>query len=79
METVGSELRGRRRLPSVPYLQHWGARPAIPSLNGPEATPRGITRLDRDIRVTGDTRERTPCRKTPIDSNSKLKTRIIKN
>ena len=38
-----------------------------------------ITRLNRDIRVIGDIRERTPYRKTPIDSYSKLKTRIIKN
>jgi hypothetical protein len=41
--------------------------------------PRDITRLDRDIRATGDIRERTPYRKTLIDSYSKLKTRIIKN
>jgi len=41
--------------------------------------PRNITRLNRDIRVTGDIRERTPYRKTSIDSYSKLKTRIIKN
>ena len=41
--------------------------------------PRDITRLNRDIRVIGDTRERTPYRKTPIDSYSKLKTRTIKN
>jgi len=34
---------------------------------------------NRDIRVTGDTRERTPGRKTPMDSYSKLKTRTIKN
>ena len=54
-------------------------RLAIPSLNGLEVTPRDITRLNRDIGVTGDTRERTPCRKTPMDSYSKLKTRIIKN
>jgi hypothetical protein len=42
-------------------------------------TPRDITRLNRDIRVIGDTRERTPSRKTPIDSDSKFKTRTIKN
>jgi hypothetical protein len=42
-------------------------------------TPYDITRLNRDIRVTGDIRERTPNKKTPIDSNSKLKTRTIKN
>jgi len=41
--------------------------------------PRNITRLNRDIRVIGDIREKTPSRKTPIDSYSKLKTRIIKN
>jgi hypothetical protein len=41
--------------------------------------PRDITRLYRDIRVTGDIRERTPSRKTLIDSYSKLKTRTIKN
>ena len=62
-----------------------GARPAIPSLNRLEAAPHNITRLNRDIRVIGDTRvtgyirERIPCRKTPIDIHSKLKTRIIKN
>jgi hypothetical protein len=38
-----------------------------------------ITKLNRDIRVTGDTRERMPGRKTPINSDSKFKTRIIKN
>jgi hypothetical protein len=32
-----------------------------------------------DIRVTGDIRERIPNKKTPMDSDSKLKTRIIKN
>jgi len=32
-----------------------------------------------DIRVTGEIRKRTPYRKTPIDSYSKLKARIIKN
>jgi len=41
--------------------------------------PRDITKPNRDIRVTGDIRERTPYRKTPINSYSKLKTRIIKN
>jgi hypothetical protein len=47
--------------------------------------PCNITRLNRDIRVigdirvTGDIRERTPYRKTSIDSYSKLKTRVIKN
>jgi hypothetical protein len=35
--------------------------------------PRDITKLNRDIR------EKIPSRKTPINSNSKLKTRIIKN
>ncbi len=79
METTGDKPGGRRCLSSVSYLQHWGARPAIPSLNGPEATPRDITRPYRDTRVTGDTRERTPCRKTFMDSYSKLKTRTIKN
>ena len=49
------------------------------SLNRLEATLYNITRLNRDIRIIGDTRERTPCRKTPIDSYSKLKTRAIKN
>ena len=53
--------------------------PAIPSLNGLEVMPRNITRLYRDIRVTEDTKERIPYRKTFIDSYSKLKTRIIKN
>jgi hypothetical protein len=38
-----------------------------------------ITILNRDIRVTEDTRERMPSKKTFIDSNSKLKTKIIKN
>jgi len=38
-----------------------------------------ITRLNRDIRVIGDIRKRTLYRKAPIDSYSKLKTRIIKN
>ena len=42
-------------------------------------TPRDITRPYRNTRVTGDTRERTPCRKTLMDSYSKLKTRTIKN
>ena len=47
--------------------------------------PRNITKQYRDIRVTGDIKERTPSRKrtpskkTLIDSYSKLKTRIIKN
>jgi hypothetical protein len=46
---------------------------------------RNITRPSRDIRVIGDIkvigdiRERTPYRKTSIDSYSKLKTRAIKN
>jgi hypothetical protein len=40
---------------------------------------RDIIRLYRDIRVTGDIRERTPYRKTLIDSFSKLKPGIIKN
>jgi hypothetical protein len=38
-----------------------------------------ITKLNRDIRVIGDIREKMPDRKTPINSDSKLKTRIIKN
>jgi hypothetical protein len=41
-----------------------------------------ITRLNRDIRNIRDIRdirERSPSRKTPIDSYSKLKARIIKN
>ena len=38
--------------------------------------PHDITRLYRNIRVTGDIRERTPCKKTPINSYSKLKIRI---
>ena len=44
-----------------------------------------ITRQYRDIRVTGNIKERTPNRKkmsskkTLIDSYSKLKTRTIKN
>jgi len=41
--------------------------------------PRDITKLYRDIRITGDIWERTPYRKTLIDSYSKLKTRTIKN
>jgi len=41
--------------------------------------PYNIARLNRDIRDIGDIRERTPCKKTPIDSYSKLKARIIKN
>jgi hypothetical protein len=52
---------------------------AILSLNRLEAILYNITRLNRDIKVIGDIRERTPYRKTPIDSYSKLKTRIIKN
>jgi len=38
-----------------------------------------IARLNRVIRVIGNIRERIPYRKTPMDSYSKLKTRIIKN
>jgi hypothetical protein len=38
-----------------------------------------ITKINRDLRIIGDIRERTPYRKTLIDSYSKLKTRIIKN
>ena len=38
-----------------------------------------ITRLYRDIRVIGDIKERTPYKKTLIDSYSKLETRTIKN
>jgi len=41
--------------------------------------PCNIIRLNKDIRVIEDIRERTPYRKTSIDSYSKLKTRIIKN
>jgi len=41
--------------------------------------PRDIGRPIRDIRDTGDIRERTPRRKTPMDSYGKLKARIIKN
>jgi hypothetical protein len=40
---------------------------------------RDITKLNRDIRVTGDIKERMPGKKTPIDSDSKPKTKIIKN
>ena len=39
--------------------------------------PHDITKLNRDIKVIGDIRERTPYRKTLIDSYSKLKIRII--
>ena len=54
-------------------------------------TPCNITRLYRDIRVTGDikkkifsrkkmpSKKRMPNRKTLIDSYSKLKTKTIKN
>ena len=55
------------------------ARPAIPSLNRPEVILRNITRPYRNIRVTGDTKKKIPYRKTPMDSYSKLKTKIIKN
>jgi len=47
--------------------------------------PYNITRLNKDIRDTRDTRntrntrEKSPSRKTPIDSHKKLKARIIKN
>ena len=41
--------------------------------------PRDITKLNRGIRVIGDIKERMPYKKTPIDNNSKLKTKIIKN
>jgi hypothetical protein len=41
--------------------------------------PRDITRPNRDIRDIRDIRERTPSRKTPIDSYGKFKARIIKN
>jgi hypothetical protein len=52
---------------------------AILSLNRLEAALYNIIRLNRDIRVIGGIRERMPSRKTPIDSYSKLKARIIKN
>jgi hypothetical protein len=41
--------------------------------------PCDITKLNRDIRVIGDIKEKMPSKKTPMDSDSKLKTRIIKN
>ena len=41
--------------------------------------PHSITRLSRVIRAIKNIKERTPYKKTPIDSNSKFKTRIIKN
>jgi len=41
--------------------------------------PYNITRPNRDIRDIWDIRERTPSRKTPIDSYSKFKAGIIKN
>jgi hypothetical protein len=40
---------------------------------------RNITKLNKDIRVIGNIRERILSKKTLIDSNSKLKTKIIKN
>jgi len=48
-------------------------------------TPYNITRPNRDIKDIRDTknirdiRERSPSKKTPIDSHSKLKAKIIKN
>jgi hypothetical protein len=42
-------------------------------------TPCDITRLNRDIRVIGDIKERIFSKKTPINNNIKFKTRIIKN
>ena len=53
--------------------------PAILSLNRLKVIPYNITRLNRDIRVIENIRERTPYRNTSIDSYSKLKTRAIKN
>ena len=47
--------------------------PAILSLNGLEVILYNITRLNRDIK------ERMPYKKTPIDDDSKLKIKIIKN
>ena len=47
--------------------------------------PYNITRLNRDIRDARDTknirdiRERSPSKKTPIDSYNKLKAKTIKN
>ena len=38
--------------------------------------PRDITRLNRDIRVIGDIRERIPYRKTPIDITDALSTML---
>ena len=38
-----------------------------------------ITGMNRNIRNIRDIRERLPSRKTPIDSHSKLKARLIKN
>ena len=42
-------------------------------------TPRDIIRLNRDIRDTGDIKERTYSKKTPIDGHSKFKAGTIKN
>jgi hypothetical protein len=41
--------------------------------------PYDITKLNRDIRHTKDIRKRLLSKKTPINSYSKLKARIIKN
>ena len=41
--------------------------------------PRDITKLNRNIKVTGDIKEKILYKKTPINSNRKLKIRIIKN
>jgi hypothetical protein len=41
--------------------------------------PRDITKLNRVIRAAKDIREKTPCKKTLIDSNSKFKIKTIKN
>ena len=78
METTGNKPGRRRCLPSVPHLQYW----TIPSLNRPEATPCNVARPNRDTkhpRNARDIRERSPSRKTPMDSHSKLKARTIKN
>ena len=79
MEIIGNKPGGHRYLPSISYLYYWGAKLAIPSLNRLEVTLYNITRPYRNIRVTGDTRERIPYKKTPIDRYSKLKIRTIKN
>ena len=40
--------------------------------------PYNITKLNRDLRVIGDIKERILYKKTFIDSYSKLKTKVIK-